>query len=285
MLMMGMALFPGANPGGTGVYGAAQEYMGTQVAGIGDAWHDVYGQQFDSRVTVSMGGQFAEGQGQAFMQAAMNTPDWTSRAYTHHVTAIHFAPYWSFTQGAVKPDAWPSDGAAILATADPLTTLFTLAYTNAVNGRTYDGVATAGYIGVCGPAIAAFMARLAGQPWSKCSLLGYESGDGLGWQGMPDGWQALMLAFQRDDRFTLLYYDPQHRLSAEGEGYLPACKSAGFESLNQFNDVGFAGSNGQYGVLESIMQPVSPLERAPAKYRGFASYIAAGQARRIERGR
>jgi len=91
--MMGLAVFPGTNPGGMGSWGQGQEWMGTQVAGIGDAWYDVYGQSFDSRVVVSMGGQWADGT-QPNMLTAMNTPDWTSRAYTHHIGAIHLAPYW-----------------------------------------------------------------------------------------------------------------------------------------------------------------------------------------------
>ena len=82
-----------------------------------------------------------------------------------------------------------------------------------------------------------------------------------------------MQAFQRDPRFALLCYDPDHRLSSAGEGYLPICRDAGFQSLNQFTDVAFQGTYGMYGVLESIMQPVTPLTAAPPKYQGFARYI------------
>ena len=185
----------------------------------------------------------------------------------------------SFTQGAAKPDNLPADAAVILKTTDPVSTLFALAYTNTVAGVTYSSIAPAGYIGVMADLIPAFLVRFKAQPWwGKVAVLGYESGDGLGWYGMPAGWDAVMEAYHRDARFGLLYYDPQGRLSrgAGAKGYLPICKEAGFESVNQYNDVDFDGAGGQWGVLESIMQPVTPLSKAPGKYQGFASYIAAG---------
>jgi hypothetical protein len=184
----------------------------------------------------------------------------------------------------------PADAAAILATPNPLTTLFALAYTNSYNGATYSSIATTGYIGNLAVTIPHILSFLSSQPWGKFAVLGYESGDGLGWQGLPAGWQALMEAFQRDARFALLYYDPDHQLSSAGEGYLPICKAAGFQSLNQFCDVGFDAANGQFGVLESIMQPVNPLSVAPAKYQGFARYTqglqmpVAGRGRKSEKG-
>ena len=168
-VMMGMAVFPGASPGGTGIYGAGQEYMGTQVAAMGDAWYSVYGPSFDGRVVVLMAGQFAPYQGQAFMEAAMNTPDWTSRAYTHHVGAFAYAPYWYWTQGAAKPDDLNADCVRILATPKPLDTLFGLAYTNTVDGYTYASIAPTGYIGINRLAIPAFLARLADQPWGEAA--------------------------------------------------------------------------------------------------------------------
>ena len=276
MIMMGVAVFPGASPGGTGVWGAGQEWMGTQVAAIADAWADVYGDEFDQRVLVSMGGQFAPGNGQAFMEAALNTPDWSSRAYTHHIGGLHFAPYWYLTQGSPSPDRFNADAAAILATASPLDTLFALAYSNSYQGVTYASIAASGYIGVMTETIRGFMQPLSGQPWASLPLLAYESGDGLGWFGAPDGWQAVMQSFQRDPRFALLYYDAK-----TGKGYLPLCKAAGFQSMNQFTDVALMFAGGQWGVLESIMQPINPLEAAPAKYQGFATYIAGdGKAQR-----
>ena len=103
LTMLGVAAFPGTNPGGMGAWGQSQEYMGTVVAGIGDAWYDVYGaEEFDSRVVVSMGGQFADGT-QPNMLTAMATPNWTTRAYTHHISAIHFAPYWYHPRSFTLP--------------------------------------------------------------------------------------------------------------------------------------------------------------------------------------
>ena len=282
LTMMGIVAFPGTNPGGMGSWGQGQEWMGTQVAGIADAWYDVYGQAaFDARVVVSMPGQYADGT-QANLITAMTTPNWTSRAYTHHISAVHVAPYWSFTQGASKPGTLAADAAVIMKTTDPVSTLFALAYTNTVGGVTYASIAPAGYIGVMGSLMAAFLAKFKGQQWwGKVAVLGYESGDGLGWWAMPDGWQAVMEAYHRDERFGLLYYDPEGRLGGgAGKGYLPACEEAGFESVNQYNDCGYDGAGGQWGVLESIMQPVNPLSKAPAKYQGFASYIAAGTTKR-----
>src|SRR6185437_7953914 len=87
-------VFAGAN----GNFG--QWWYGTQVAGIGDAFFSVYGASFASTVTVSMGAQTATGNGIAFLNTAMTTTGWTGgNAYTHHIGAIHLAPYMQLLSG------------------------------------------------------------------------------------------------------------------------------------------------------------------------------------------
>ena len=83
----------------------------------------------------------------------------------------------------------------------------------------------------------------------------------------------MMTSAHRDARTQYLYYDPTHQLSASGTGYFLAMNAAGINTINIFSDVNTIGSGGDYGVLESVMQTISPLTSAPPKYQGIMNYI------------
>jgi hypothetical protein len=255
-----------------GGYYAAQEWMGTQVAQMADAIYAVYGSAaFNKQVIVSMGGQYQSG-APAFLIEAMNTPDWSGgAAYTHHIGAYHFAPYFSINEIS------NADANTILSTANPANTFFGLAYTNVLEGRTYSSLPSQGFVGSNQVWNAALVAGLSDQPWAGLPMLGYEGGSALQTTGEATSgntaWQSLLATVHRDARFSYLYYDPTHQLSSN-PGYLPWLMSQGFTSINQFNDVGTPSQFGEWGALESVQQTISPLSSAPSKYQGIALWSA-----------
>jgi len=251
------AMFPNATCG-------QYQWYGVQTAHMSDATSAVYGSSFASRVVVVLGTQAVSGQGAYLLQFAMNTPAWTSKAYTHGIGAICAAPYWN-----VQPSE--SEQAAILGTANPLSTLFALAYTNKADGVTYKFTQD-GYIADQVNMTIDLKADYATQPWASLPLLGYEAGCSMIGNGdFSADFQALAYQFHRDARQQYLYYDPQHQLSSN-PGYIPALYGAGFQSLNLYNHCFSISKYGDWGALESTMQTISPLSSAPPKYQGWISF-------------
>lgn len=259
-----------------GGYNASQEWYGTQVAQIADAFYTTYGSTaFASRVRVSMGGQndgSGTGNGVSFLKIAMNTPDWTSAAYTHHISSIHLAGYL----GAFTTTS-SADCNAILATSVPLDTCFGLAYTNVVGGVTYTSMPAEGFVLQQSQQLPAFISGYNTQPWANLPVLSYEFGPALIDTGTPgsgvSGWNSLMESMQRDPRMEYVMYDPTHQLSATHNGYIPSVVASGlFTDGNQYYDIGTQGNNGDWGALESVQQTISPLSSAPSKYRGIMNY-------------
>jgi hypothetical protein len=251
------ARFPGATCNG-------QQWYGMQTANMADAATTVYGSSFSSRVVVVMGSQAIAGQGAYLLQYSMNTPAWTSKAYTHGIGAICVAPYWS-----VQPNA--EEQAAILSSANPLDTLFALAYSNKVNGATYK-FTQEGYIADQVTMTLGLKAAYSDEAWGSLPLLGYESGSSMVGNGnFSADFQTLAYEFHRDERQQYLYYDPQHQLSSN-PGYIPALYAAGFQSLNLWNDCNPMSKYGEWGALEATLQAISPISAAPAKYRGWVTF-------------
>lgn len=262
---------------------AGQEWYGTQVAQIADAFRAVYGSTaMAQKVVVGMGEQFAVGNGDTFLRAAMNAPEW--------VAAGNTAPYLHLgSSGAVFPAPYfgvsgisNADANTILGTAVPLDTFFALAYTSTVGANTYSsvksGAFTQGIVGSFVANAASLIAQNAGQPWGSLPHYGYESGSDMSTAGrLTNGnaaWQSLIYAAHRDNRFQYLYYDPGHLLSASGTGYLPAIKTAGYQFVCQFASISSMSTFGEYGMLENVNEPVNSTTAAgPAKYQGIMKYI------------
>ncbi|MGH3629242.1 MAG: hypothetical protein ACRDRL_17620, partial [Sciscionella sp.] len=147
-LMVGTPLFMGKAAGYNRYY-AAIEWMGTRVAGIGDAFYTEFGADFSSRVAVTMGTQTVTGTGPAYLAAAMNTPDWTSAAATHHIAGGHLAPYFWLLAKASGATAtqFQTDLTTIAALADPVGEGFSLAYSaTGKSGNTYASLVSTGYV-------------------------------------------------------------------------------------------------------------------------------------------
>jgi hypothetical protein len=221
---------------------------------------------------MSMGAQNDTGNGLAFLKVAMNTPDWTSAAYTHHITSIHFAAYLGAFTGTSSGDA-----TAILATAVPLDTCFGLAYTNVVGGVTYSSMPAGGFVLQASASLPSVISGYSSEPWANFTVRAYEFGPALIDTGTPGsgvtGWNDLMESMQRDPRMEFVMYDPTHQLSSSHTGYLPSLLTPGLlADGNQYYDTGVQGTHGDWGALESTQQVISPLSSAPPKYRGLINY-------------
>lgn len=267
-----------AAQGNNQFYGG-QEWYGTQIAGICDAFSGVYGGSFSSRVRVVCMDQFATGNGTGFMEVAMNTPDWTSRAYTHGIGAYGFAPYW----GTDSISA--ADAATIKALADPVGEIFSLLYTNhGASGNTYSSIPTAGLIGSTINTASSIISAFSAQPWKSLPIECYEGGSGLddanGIESSVSGWRVNVLdAVQTDARFQYTYYDPTHQLSSNN-GYLPMLQALGISFMCQLSMVGNAmtastpNGGGNWGTVVSVMQTLSPLSSAPSKFQGCIKFAS-----------
>lgn len=253
-----------ANESFPGATCAIEQWHGMQTAQMSDATSAVYGGSFASGVMVVMGTQAVSDQGAFLLHYSMTTPNWTSRAYTHGIGAICVAPYMN-----IGPSA--DEQASILSSANPLDTLFALAYANQANGVTYE-FTKSGYITDQVNMTTRLKTDYADQPWAALPLIGYESGTSIVGSGnFSTDFQTLTYQFHRDARQQYLYFDPHHQLSSN-PGYIPALYAAGFQSLNLFNHCYTPSKYGEWGALESTMQTVSPLSSAPPKYQGWISF-------------
>lgn len=275
-----LAILANADGFGTARTQSAEEY-GKQVAGIGDIFSGVYGGSLTSRAKIVMATQFAPGNGVGFMNLEMNTPDWSSRAYTHHVSALSFAPYMPLTTDISSADVAHLIGLGSQATQ--LTELFSLAYTNIGNsGHTYPSIPTAGWIGDTFSSANGTAGMISGwstQPWAGLPIACYEGGlnaDNTLNTGDANynNWSLLLTAALRDNRMQYVYEDPTHQLSSN-PGYLQALKNQGI-TVNKVNLVApttaIAGFGG-WGALENINQPTFPLSISPPAYQGLMNFV------------
>ena len=259
---------------GTPLYGTNYaEWYGSQVAGIGDTFYNVYGSSaFGSRVVVSMSQQSSN---TYWLQLIMNTPDWTSRAYTHHIGAIHTGGYFgldSLTQNSTDL----TNFLALSSTAQ-VNCYFTLAYSNTCGSTTFSSIPSNGYIGQIETITANDIAAVSTQPWADLPRVVYEGGSSnsyYGAAGSQTAYLSFLISAHRDPRTQFLYFDPNHALSPLGTGYFAAMGRAGISNVNIFSDVNSITSGGDYGTLESIMQSLLPLSSAPPKYQGIMSFVA-----------
>lgn len=253
-----------------------QEWYGTQIAGICDAFSSIYGSQFSSRVRIVCMNQFAPGQGTNFLKLAMNTPDWTSTAYTHGIGAVGCAPY--FGTDAINA----TDAAAIIATANPVNTMYSMAWQA---NATYPSVPAGGWVGNYVTSLQTWIADIQGQPWSSLPIEGYEGGSALddahNIEASVSGWRVnVLVATQNDARFAQIHYDPNHTLSAF-DGYLEEVRKAGMSYLCQLGAVSAeltatsVPGSASWGALQSTMQvqAAGSLSALPSKYQGIMNFI------------
>lgn len=260
----------------------SSEYRGAMQAIIADAWYAIYGAAaFAARVLVSVGGQTAwtaaggsGSWGLYYTIAALDTPHWTSAAKTHHIGAIHFSPYIGYRSSVTTL----ADKNAILATASPIDTIFQLAYTNVAGGVTYASIASQGWAGF---AKYVFDGLIAGLASYGLPIVCYEAGTDFFASGQSAGWISLCSQAHYDPRIEYILHDPGNVLwttygitgSNGQKGLFQTMKTAGVLWMDFFNFCIGPSQYGEWGLVDSVMQPVLPLASAPAKYRAAQKFM------------
>jgi hypothetical protein len=276
------SIFPGigwAETLATAVFGTANynafewglAWYGVKVANVAQQFYNVYGSSYSNGVTVSLGGQ-AAGSYMFPQNVALginpSSYPWSTYAGTipyrqtpAKIGAIHLAPYFGITA--------PSGGGQIatdLATMVADTTWDTFFNQQTGQGTQLPSTPSGGYIANAVTSIAANVAALGSGSSYGYPIFLYESASG--WAGSPNYLNGTAVvnmfnAVNRDARMGTLY-----------QTYYTALASAGATVMNVFADVGNYNQYGEWGVLESTMQSISPLSSAPPKWQGVQNFIS-----------
>jgi hypothetical protein len=245
-------------------------WYGVKVANVAQQFYNVYGSSYANGVTVSLGGQ-AAGSYMFPQQQALGInpsgPPWSTYGGTipyqqtpAKIGAVHVAPYFGLTgpsgSGQVATD---------LATMAADTTWDIFFNQQTGSGTQLSSTPSGGYVANAVAGITANVAALGSGSSYHYPIFIYESASG--WAGYPNYVNGsavvnMFNAVNRDARMGTLY-----------TSYYTSLASAGAAVMNVFSDVGVYGQYGEWGILESIMQPISPLSSAPAKWQGVQNFI------------
>jgi hypothetical protein len=201
-------------------------------------------------------------------------------ALTVNINSSGFSPY---TGGGTLTNT--SDVTTLLAQPDGgLSMMFAFMYAQSYNGYNSIAIPTGGWIGNATTTMAGIVSYLAANtakyPWAaNVSIELYEMGSSFEENNSPltaaqaTALIALIAAMGRDPRMQYCMFDPTSKLSSN-PGYLAALKPL-CHGGNYHWDVCATGKYGEWGIFESIMQPVPPAPTAPPKALGIAAYIGA----------
>lgn len=226
-----------------------RNWYGMKTAQMCDIWAQVWGSDF-SRVHCVLGAQAAV---TWTATESLNCPLWSAGApcYKHHITDVAIAPYvgWS---GQQTPALWNT-----LDSATSLTDIFSQ----------FSG---GGQISKSSPALqeaagweAAYHKALA--PYGL-PLIAYEGGQTLlGFPRYMDGSSVVnsYIKANRDSRMGAVYTKA-----------LEDWKANGGRTYVLYDDVYPPGEYGEWGLLESFMDTVSPLSSAPPKWQAVQKFIS-----------
>ncbi len=241
----GLALWP-AN---TNKFVANRDWYGMRTAQMCDIWAQVWGSDF-SRVHCVLGAQAAV---TWTATESLNCPLWKSGApcYKHHITDVAIAPYFGWS-GQSTP--------TLLSTVDAATSLANI----------FNEINAGGLIANMGSALqqasgweAAYKKALA--PYGL-PFIAYEGGQTLlGFPAYFDGSSVVnaYIAANRDSRMGAAYTKA-----------LDDWKANGGETYVLYDDVYAPGEYGEWGLLESFMDTVSPLSSAPPKWQAVQQFIS-----------
>jgi hypothetical protein len=233
-----------------------RDWYGMRVAQMCDIWKTAWGADA-GRVTCIMSGQAANNY---IAAEALDCPLWTAGVPCsgHGMGAIAIAPYFGSqpysNNGSFVlpiPSAWlsQSDGG--------LSSLFA-----SMTSQNDPVIPKGGWLG---QASGWEVLHTSGLKKYNLPIIAYEAGPGFA--SFPDGANTaltdLFIKANRDDGMATAY-----------NTYLQQWKANGGELLMVFADVGQYSEYGEWGVLESIMQPVTPLDKAPPKWRAIQDFIS-----------
>ena len=142
----------------------------------------------------------------------------------------------------------------------------TLTSQTGASGNTYSSVPPGGYLGEAESSIKGFTTLMANYPSMK--LIAYEGGQNFyaTTSGTCSGWSTLITAAERDARMGTAYSNYLNFWQTNVGG-----TSANVNNI--FNDIYPVSSYGVWGLLESVMQTITPLTSAPPKYQAAMRYI------------
>jgi len=225
-----------------------RDWYGMRTAQMCDIWAQVWGSD-DARVHCVLGAQAAV---PSTATESLNCPLWTAGApcYKHHITDVAIAPYFSW--GAMQtPSAWNA-----LDVAAALNDIFNqITAGGEISGATAALAQVSGWEAAYKKALAPY-----GLPY-----IAYEGGQSLlGFPAYMNGSAVVneYIAANRDARMGTAYTTA-----------LNDWKANGGETYVLYDDVYFPGEYGEWGLLESFMDTVSPLTSAPPKWQATQSFI------------
>ena len=226
-----------------------RSWFGMRTAQMCDIWRSVWGSDW-SRVTCVLGAQAANPYSAV---QALKCPLWTGTGnapcYEHGIGAVAIAPYF----GGNIPATWTSaqDGG--------LADLF-----NSVTNQNAPGIPAGGWLGQVSAWEAAYKTALA--PYNL-PFLGYEGGQSfVGFPASRNGFAVvnLFIKANRDPRMGTAYTEA-----------LNDWKANGGQTYVLYDDVSGPSQYGEWGALESFMDPVFPLAKAPPKWAAIQNFISA----------
>ena len=216
-----------------------QNWYGMRTAQTCDIWKSVWGVEA-SRVVCVMSGQAAN---HWIANQSLSCPLWTGTGNApcsgHGINVVAIAPYFSVT----AETSW-------LSAADGgLSSLFSAIKTVALP-------TVSSWESAYEAAIASY----------KLPLIAYEGGQSLvGYPAYKNGSATVNL-------YTAANRDP--RMAAAYTTMLNDWKSNGGQMMVIYADIGGPGQYGEWGVLESVLDTVSPLNSAPPKWQAIQNFIS-----------
>jgi hypothetical protein len=235
-----------------------ENYMGMRTAQMASDLQTAVGTTIFTRVLPTLGSQWANTN---VAITALTTSYWSAGPATNYpIKSIAIAPYWGGNPNA-------GDCGTMTGVADPVSEFFaTLTSQTGTPGngsKVYTSIPGGGWYGQANGWTTAYASLMSSYPGLK--LIAYEGGDNFYAIPLCAGWPALVTAAERDTRMGTSY-------TTELNFWKTNVGATSANIFNVFQDVGVIGINGSFGLLESIMQPISPLSGAPAKYKAAATF-------------
>jgi hypothetical protein len=244
-IKQGRAIWPAA---GAGPDDYNRSWYGMRTAQMCDIWKAVWSADA-ARVTCVLAAQ--SGYPETAIQSLI-CPLWVGPGngpcFKHNINAVAIAGYFGFR----VPAAWTSqpDGG--------LASLFA-----SMTTRNDPSIPAGGWLGAVSRSVTEFHAALEAY---KLPLIGYEGGQSfVGFPKHQDGSALvnLYIAANRDPRMGAVYTSA-----------LKNWKANGGQVWVLFGDIFAPGQYGEWGALESYLDTVDPLSKAPPKWQAIQSFIS-----------
>ena len=261
---------------GQSEYARAINYQGYRTAQMATLAQTAWGASF-SRCIPIMGGQM--GGASNWNTIGMATPFWvTDHAYNHPIKAAAGAPY----MGDYGMTA--TDKITMLSQSDGGYADFYATFSSQVgaSGYTYTSIPVGGWLGQVAGWITDYTSMLAAD-YPTLTFIGYEWGFGFTntdappsgntasggfWGGISNSsaWQTLYITASRSSQMGTIYTSWMNQWKSLTGG-------ATLNTAHHHYDCYTPGGYGAWGVIESVMQTLSPLSSAPYRYQSIMNYI------------